>query len=254
MPVLPIFVIAIFAIVILASSIRILNEWERAVVLRLGRVLGTTKGPGLILLIPIIDRMRKVDTRVITLQVPPQDIITRDNVSTRVTAVAYFRVVDSLRAVTQVRDYMYATSQMSQTTLRATLGKHVLDELLSDQDKINAQLQSVIDSQTEPWGIKVTRVEIKDVEIPADMQRVIARQAEAERERRAKVIIAEGEFQASERLLEAANVLSMNPVTIQLRYLQTLLEIGSENNTTTLFPIPIDLLSQFSIGPVKSSN
>lgn len=235
----------IVAVILFSTSVRILKEWERGVVLRLGRLLGTEKKAGLRLLIPFIDKMTKVDTRTITLQVPPQEIITKDNVSTRVTAVAYFRVVDSLKAITQVVDFMFASSQIAQTTLRSVLGQHSLDELLSEQHKINEQLQTVIDSQTEPWGIKVSVVEIKDVEIPQDMRRAMAREAEAERERRAKVINAEGEFQASKQLTNAANVMSANPITLQLRYLQTLLEIGAGNNTTTLFPIPIDIFQAF---------
>ena len=239
---LPLLVAALVVLFLIFSSIKVLNEWERAVVLRLGRVLGNDKGPGLIILIPIIDKMQKVDTRTVTLQVPPQEIITRDNVSTRVTAVAYFRVVDPLRAITQVADFMYATSQIAQTTLRSALGQHSLDELLSEREKINDQLQTVIDAQTEPWGIKVSVVEIKDVEIPANMQRAMAKEAEAERERRAKIINAEGEFQASQQLTNAANIMATNPITLQLRYLQTMLEIGASSNTTTLLPIPMDLV------------
>jgi regulator of protease activity HflC (stomatin/prohibitin superfamily) len=241
-------VILVVLVALVFASVRILNEWERGVVLRLGRVLHGAKGPGVIFLVPIVDRMRKVDTRTITLQVPPQEIITRDNVSTRVTAVAYFRVIDAMKAVTQVTDYNYATGQIAQTTLRSVLGQHTLDELLAEQQKINEQLQVVIDSQTEPWGVMASIVEIKDVEIPQVMQRAMAREAEAERERRAKVISAEGEFQASQKLTEAANVMSGNPISVQLRYLQTLLEIGAENNTTTIFPIPIEALSLLDHG------
>lgn len=237
--------IAMFVVGILSTSVKILSEWERGVVLRLGRLVDGTKGPGLVFLIPIIDKMTRVQLRLITLQVPPQEVITKDNVSTRVTAVAYFRVVDAMNAITQVADFMYATSQIAQTTLRSTVGKHTLDELLADQDKVNEQLQSVIDAQTEPWGVKVSIVEIKDVEIPADMQRAMAKEAEAERERRAKVISAEGEFQASTQLTAAARIMSADPISLQLRYLQTLLEIGAENNTTTLFPIPINLFDAF---------
>lgn len=238
-------IVAGLALLLLLSSLRILNEWERGVVLRLGRALPGAKGPGLIVLIPFIDKLQKVDTRTVTLQVPPQEIITRDNVSTRVTAVAYFRVVDPFRAITQVTDFMFATSQIAQTALRSVLGQHTLDELLAERDRINDQLQTVIDSQTEPWGVKVTVVEVKDVEIPQEMQRAMAKEAEAERERRAKIIAAQGEFQASEQLTNAANVMATNPITLQLRYLQTLVEIGAGNNTTTLFPIPIDLLDAF---------
>jgi regulator of protease activity HflC (stomatin/prohibitin superfamily) len=200
------------------------------------------KGPGLFLLIPIIDRMVRVDLRTVTLNVPPQEVITKDNVPVRVNAVAYFRIVDANAAIVQVENYMVATSQISQTTLRSVLGQHVLDELLSERDKINAILQGIIDEATSPWGIKVSIVEVKDVEIPAGMQRAMARQAEAERERRAKVISAEGEFQASERLRDAAHVMSEEPISVQLRYLQTLLEIGSTQNSTVVFPVPVDLV------------
>jgi regulator of protease activity HflC (stomatin/prohibitin superfamily) len=238
-------IVVAIGLALLMSMVRILQEWERGVVLRLGRALGRVRGPGIIFLVPFVDRLIKVDTRTITLQVPPQEIITRDNVSTRVTAVAYFRIVDPFRAITQVTDFMFATSQIAQTALRSVLGQHQLDELLAERDKINEQLQTVIDAQTEPWGVKVAVVEVKDVEIPQEMQRAMAKEAEAERERRAKVIAAEGEFQASEQLTNAANVMSTNPITLQLRYLQTLVEIGAGNNTTTLFPIPIDLLESF---------
>ena len=228
-----------------AATVRILDEWERGVVLRLGRALPGAKGPGLVLLIPIVDRMRKVDTRTVTLQVPPQEIITRDNVSTTVTAVILFRVVDSNAAITRNVDFMFATSQVAQTALRSILGQHTLDQLLGERDQINERLQTVIDSQTAPWGVKVGIVEIKDVELPEAMRRVLAKEAEAERLRRAKVIAAEGEFQAATRLTEAADVMGTNPGAMQLRYLQTLVEIGAEQNTTTLFPIPIDLLDAF---------
>ncbi|MBC7645123.1 MAG: slipin family protein [Thermoleophilia bacterium] len=240
-----IIIILAFVFILFVSAIKILNEWERAVVLRLGRIAGGERGPGLILLIPFIDKMRKVDTRLLTMQVPPQEIITRDNVSVKVTAVVNFRVIDCIRAITQVVDYMYTTSQQSQTALRSILGQHSLDELLASRDKVNDQLQMVIDGQTEPYGVKVGVVEIKDVEIPVDMQRAMAKEAEAERERRAKIINAEGEFQAAEQLTNAADRMSSNPVALQLRYLQTVLEIGANNNTTTLFPIPIDLLEAF---------
>jgi regulator of protease activity HflC (stomatin/prohibitin superfamily) len=215
------------------------------VVFRLGRLLPEPKGPGLFFLIPIIDRMVKVDLRTVTLNVPPQEVITKDNVPVRVNAVAYFRIVEPKAAIVQVENYMVATSQIAQTTLRSVLGQHVLDELLSERDKINAILQTIIDEATSPWGIKVSIVEVKDVEIPSGMQRAMARQAEAERERRAKVIAAEGEFQASERLRDAAVVMEESPIALQLRYLQTLLEIGASNNSTIVFPAPIDLLKPF---------
>jgi regulator of protease activity HflC (stomatin/prohibitin superfamily) len=227
-------------ILVLSSAIKVLREYERAVIFRLGRCIGA-KGPGLILLIPIVDKMVKVPLRTVTMDVPPQDVITRDNVTVKVNAVIYFRVLDSTRAVLEVENYLYATSQIAQTTLRSTLGEAELDELLSSRDKINKELQRVIDGHTEPWGIKVATVEVKNVDLPQEMQRAIARQAEAERERRAKVINAEGELQASQKLSEAAGVLALQPLAIQLRYLQTLAEIATENNSTTLFPVPIDL-------------
>jgi regulator of protease activity HflC (stomatin/prohibitin superfamily) len=227
--------------VFLANAIRVVREYERLVVFRLGRLIGE-KGPGLVLLIPVIDRAVKVGLRTVTMDVPPQDIITRDNVSVKVNAVIYFRVIDSRQAIVQVENYLYATSQIAQTTLRSILGQQELDELLSEREKLNLALQQVIDRQTEPWGIKVTNVEVKNVDLPQDMQRAIARQAEAERERRAKVINAEGEFQAAQRLAEAAAVISKEPAALQLRYLQTLAEIATENNSTTIFPIPIDLM------------
>jgi regulator of protease activity HflC (stomatin/prohibitin superfamily) len=228
------------AILVLSSAIKVLREYERGVIFRLGRCIGT-KGPGLILLIPVVDKMVKVPLRTVTMDVPPQDVITRDNVTVKVNAVIYFRVLDSTRAVLEVENYLYATSQIAQTTLRSTLGEAELDELLSSRDKINKELQRVIDGHTEPWGIKVATVEVKNVDLPQEMQRAIARQAEAERERRAKVINAEGELQASQKLSEAAGVLALQPLAIQLRYLQTLAEIATENNSTTLFPVPIDL-------------
>ena len=240
MTALVIILIVVFGL--LAASVRILDEWERAVILRLGRALPGVKGPGLILLIPIVDRMRKVDTRTVTLQVPPQEIITRDNVSTTVTAVVLFRVVDANAAITRNVDFMYATSQVAQTSLRSILGQHTLDELLGERERINERLQEVIDAQTAPWGVKVAIVEVKDVEIPDDMRQALAKEAIAERLRRAKVIGAEGEFQASARLSEAADVMARSPGAMQLRYLQTLVEIGAEQNTTTVFPIPMDLI------------
>ncbi len=228
-------------IILLSSMIRILNEYERGVVFRLGRFIGV-KGPGLVILIPLIDRMVKVDTRVITLDVPPQDVITRDNVSIKVNAVVYFRVIEPAKAVLEVEDYLYATSQLSQTTLRSVLGEVELDEILAEREKLNMKLQEIIDRQTDPWGIKVISVEIKHVDLPDEMRRAMAKQAEAERERRAKVISAEGEYQAAMKLKEAAEILAQNPITIQLRYLQTLSEIASEKMTTVAFPLPLDLI------------
>ncbi len=224
--------------------IRILREYERGVVFRLGRLL-EPKGPGVVFLIPIVDRLVKVDLRTITLNIPPQEVITKDNVPARVNAVAYFRIVDPVAAIVQIENFMVATSQIAQTTLRSVLGQHMLDELLSEREKINSILQGIIDEQTAPWGIKVAIVEVKDVEIPGEMQRAMARQAEAERERRAKVINAEGELQASEKLAQAAHIIGSEPAAIQLRYLQTVTEISSENNSTTFFPIPIDLFKGF---------
>jgi regulator of protease activity HflC (stomatin/prohibitin superfamily) len=241
-PIIVAAVLVAFAIALLASSVRVLREYQRGVVFRLGRLLGAPKGPGLFLLIPIIDRMVQVDLRTITLVVPPQEVITRDNVPVRVNAVAYFRVVNPTAAIVEVADFGLATSQISQTTLRSVLGQHTLDELLSERDKINQILQQIIDEQTAPWGVKVSVVEVKDVEIPSGMQRAMARQAEAERERRAKVIAAEGEFQASAKLADAAAVIAEHPIALQLRYLQTLLEISGTNNTSTVLPVPLDLL------------
>jgi regulator of protease activity HflC (stomatin/prohibitin superfamily) len=240
--------VGIIAILLIAAAIRIAREYERGVIFRLGRLLSRPKGPGLFLLIPVIDRMVRVDLRTITLNIPPQEVITKDNVPARVNAVAYFRIVDPSAAIVQIENFLMATSQIAQTTLRSVLGQHVLDELLSEREKINTILQGIIDEQTQPWGIKVSIVEVKDVEIPSGMQRAMARQAEAERERRAKVINAEGEFQASERLRDAANVMSDTPIAIQLRYLQTLLEISNNQATTIVFPAPIDLLKPF-LGP-----
>jgi regulator of protease activity HflC (stomatin/prohibitin superfamily) len=239
-------VVVIFLVVLfLFSAIKVVREYERGVIFRLGRLLGAPKGPGLFFLIPIVDRMVRIDLRTITLNVPPQEVITKDNVPARVNAVAYFRIVDPKAAIVQVENYMVATSQIAQTTLRSVLGQHSLDELLSEREKINAILQGIIDEQTAPWGIKVSVVEVKDVEIPQGMQRAMARQAEAERERRAKVINAEGEFQASERLKDAALVIEEHPVALQLRYLQTLLELGSSASTTIVFPAPVDIISSF---------
>jgi regulator of protease activity HflC (stomatin/prohibitin superfamily) len=230
-----------FVIAIVAWSVKVLREYERAVVFRLGRLLGKPKGPGLFLLIPVVDRMVRVDLRTVTLVVPPQEVITKDNVPARVNAVAYFRVIDPTSAIVEVVDFGLATLQIAQTTLRSVLGQHSLDELLSERDQINQILQQIIDEQTAPWGIKVSVVEVRDVEIPSTMQRAMARQAEAERERRAKVISAEGEFQASTKLADAAEVISRHPIALQLRYLQTLLEVSATNNTTTILPVPIDL-------------
>jgi len=235
-------------VLFLISAIKVAREYERGIVFRLGRLLPQPKGPGLFLLIPVVDRMVRVDLRTITLIVPPQEVITKDNVPVRVNAVAYFRVVAPKEAIVQIENFMVATSQIAQTTLRSVLGQHVLDELLSEREKINAILQTIIDEATGPWGIKVSAVEVKDVEIPAGMQRAMARQAEAERERRAKVINAEGEFQASERLKDAALVIEDHPIALQLRYLQTLLELGSSQATTIVFPAPIDLFRPFLEG------
>jgi regulator of protease activity HflC (stomatin/prohibitin superfamily) len=229
---------------ILANAIRILREYERGVIFRLGRLV-SAKGPGLILLIPIVDRMVKVSLRMLVMDVPPQDVITKDNVSVKVNAVVYFRVMDPNKAVTEVEDYNYATSQLAQTTLRSVLGEGELDDLLTSREKINSQLQQILDKHTDPWGIKVSNVEVKHVDLPVEMQRAMARQAEAERERRAKVIKALGELQASEKLTEAAKVISAHPEALQLRYLQTLTDVAAENNSTTLFPIPIDLFKVF---------
>jgi regulator of protease activity HflC (stomatin/prohibitin superfamily) len=236
---------AFLLLLFLFQAIKGAHEYERGIVFRLGRLLPQPKGPGLFLLIPVIDRMVKVDLRTVTLTIPPQEVITKDNVPVRVNAVAYFRIVEPKAAIVQIENYMVATSQIAQTTLRSVLGQHVLDELLSEREKINAILQGIIDEATAPWGIKVSIVEVKDVEIPASMQRAMARQAEAERERRAKIINAEGEYQAAERLKDAAVVISGQPVALQLRYLQTLLELGSSQSTTIVFPAPIDLIKPF---------
>ena len=238
-------VLAFLVVLFLISAIKVAREYERGIIFRLGRLLPQPKGPGLFILIPIVDRMVKVDLRTITLNIPPQEVITKDNVPVRVNAVAYFRIVEPKNAIVQVENFMVATSQIAQTTLRSVLGQHLLDELLSERDKINSILQEIIDEATSPWGIKVSIVEVKDVEIPSGMQRAMARQAEAERERRAKVINAEGEFQASERLKDAALVIEAHPIALQLRYLQTLLELGSSQSTTIVFPAPLDLLRPF---------
>jgi regulator of protease activity HflC (stomatin/prohibitin superfamily) len=237
-------VVAAFVFLFLLSGIRIVNEYERGVVFRLGRLMGP-RGPGLFYVIPIIERMVKMDLRVVALDVPKQEVITRDNVTVRVNAVCYFKVFDPCNAVVQVQHYWIATSQMAQTTLRSVLGECELDHLLSDREEINKRLQRIIDEATDPWGVKVTAVEVKDVELPTEMQRAIARQAEAEREKRAKIIAAEGEYQASKQLAEAAKIIGATPPSLQLRFLQTLAEIATENNSTTIFPVPIDLFEAF---------
>jgi regulator of protease activity HflC (stomatin/prohibitin superfamily) len=243
--------LAIIIVIAIKLTFNVLPEYERGVIFRLGRIargLYGGNGPGLVIIVPFIDRLVRVSLRTVTMDVPPQDVITKDNVTVKVNAVIYFRVVDQERAIIQVEDYLYATSMMSQTTLRSVLGQSQLDDLLSKREQINADLQRIIDQQTEPWGIKVTAVEVKNVDLPQEMQRAIARQAEAERERRAKVIHAEGEFEASQRLADAADVISRNPVALQLRYLQTLVEIAAEKNSTTIFPIPIDTIAPFLKG------
>ena len=245
--------IGIFLLIVILyilMSIKILNEYERGVVFRLGRIIGA-KGPGVILVFPVIDSMMRIDLRVVTTDVPSQDVITRDNVTVKVNAVIYFRVIDPNKAVVEVENYLYATSQLSQTTLRSVLGQSELDELLAHRDKINLQLQAILDKQTEPWGIKVTAVEVKNVDLPQEMQRAIAKQAEAERERRAKIIAAEGEFQAAAKLVDAAKMIQEYPAALQLRYLQTLVEVSASNNSTTIFPIPIDLFRPFIEGVKK---
>jgi len=241
---LPLITIIVLVLFLLSSMIRVLKEYERGVIFRLGRII-KAKGPGLILLIPIIDKMVKVSLRTVVHDVPEQDIITKDNVSVKVNAVVYFRVMDPTKAIVEVEDFFYATSQLAQTTLRSILGEAELDELLSSREKINLDLQTILDKHTDPWGIKVSQVEIKHVDLPTEMQRAMAKQAEAERERRAKIINAEGEFQASAKLLEAGEILTKQPITLQLRYLQTLREVATENNSTIIFPLPIDLFKPF---------
>lgn len=236
--------ITVLVVMFLATAIKILKEYERGVIFRLGRLI-RAKGPGLIILIPVIDKMVKVSMRLVALDVDPQDVITRDNVSVKVNAVIYYRVIDPNKAIVEVENYHYAMSQLAQTTLRSVCGQAELDDLLSARDKINAQLQEILDTQTDPWGIKVTTVELKHIDLPQEMHRAMARQAEAERERRAKVINAEGEYQASTRLAEASEIMKAHPMALQLRYLQTMRELGAENNTTTIFPIPIDLFKPF---------
>ncbi len=238
------FVAVLFAVIILSNAIRVLREYERGVIFRLGRLIGA-KGPGIIFLIPIVDRIVKVSLRTVVLDVPPQDVITKDNVSIKVNAVVYFRVVNPEKSIVEVENFLFATSQLSQTTLRSILGQSELDELLSQRDKINQELQEIIDEHTEPWGIKVSNVEVKQIDLPIEMQRAMAKQAEAERERRAKIVHADGEFQASQKLSDAAAVISANPVALQLRFLQTLTEVAADKNSTILFPVPIDLLEPF---------
>jgi regulator of protease activity HflC (stomatin/prohibitin superfamily) len=240
----PILIIIVLVVIFLFLAIKILNEYERGVIFRLGRVIAH-KGPGLIILIPVIDRMVRVSLRTVAMDVPPQDVITRDNVSVKVNAVLYFRVMDPTKAIVEVENYLYATSQLAQTTLRSVCGQSELDELLSEREKINVELQEILDRHTDPWGVKVSAVEVKHIDLPAEMQRAIARQAEAERERRAKIIGAEGEYQAASRLREAADIIAEEPTALQLRFLQTLVEISAEKNSTTIFPVPIDLLKPF---------
>lgn len=249
----PIVTFLVIGLVLLASGVKVLSEYERAVVFRLGRLVNH-RGPGLIYIIPLIERMVRVDMRTVTLDIPAQDVITRDNVSLKVNAVLYFRVLEPNQATVEIENYLFATSQLAQTTLRSVCGQVELDELLSDRDKINGRLQEIVDTQTDPWGIKVSLVEVKHIDLPQEMQRALAKQAEAERDRRAKVINAEGEFQASQRLVDAATIIEDHPVALQLRYLQTLSEVATENNSTTLFPIPIDLLRPFLGGPGGSSS
>ena len=237
-------IIILLVIIFLFMAIKVLNEYERGVIFRLGRIIDH-KGPGIIILIPIVDRMVRVGLRTVALDVPPQDVITRDNVSVKVSAVIYFRVIDPTKAVIDVENYLYATSQLAQTTLRSVCGQSELDELLAERDKLNVQIQEILDTRTEPWGVKVSMVEVKHIDLPLEMQRAMARQAEAERERRAKVINAEGEFQAAARLAEAAVIIAKEPTALQLRFLQTLVEVSAEQNSTIIFPIPIDLLQPF---------
>ena len=234
----------IVLVIFVVSGVKILKEYERAVIFRLGRLVAA-RGPGIIYVIPFIERMQRVELRTVTMEIPPQDVITKDNVSVKVSAVLYFRVIDANKAVVQIVDYLFATSQLAQTTLRSTCGQAELDELLAEREKINTHLQEILDSQTDPWGIKVVAVEVKQIDLPQEMQRAIARQAEAERERRAKVINAEGEFQAAQKLADASAIIAQHPMALQLRFLQTLTEVASENNSTTIFPLPIDLIAPF---------
>jgi len=251
MPAIVFVIVVLF--LLLVSAIRVLNEYERGVIFRLGRLIGS-KGPGLVLLIPIVDRMQRVSLRTVVLDVPPQDVITRDNVSVQVNAVVYFRVMDPNKAIVEVENFLFATSQLSQTTLRSVLGQQELDDLLSEREKINQELQKIIDRHTDPWGIKVSMVEVKHVDLPQEMKRAMARQAEAERERRGKVIAADGEFQAASKLADAARVISDHPMALQLRFLQTLVEVAAENNSTTVFPVPIDLFTPFINQMTKKSS
>ena len=239
------FVVAALVVFFLAAALRVLNEYERGVIFRLGRALRSAKGPGLIVLIPLIDRMQKVSMRIVAMDVDPQDVITRDNVSVKVNAVIYFRVIDPRKAIIEVQDYTYAMSQLAQTTIRSVCGQAELDELLSDREKINTELQEILDTHTDPWGIKVANVELKHIDLPQEMQRSMAKQAEAERERRAKVINAEGEYQAAAKLAEASEIIETHPMALQLRYLQTMREMSAEKNTTTIFPFPLDLFKPF---------
>ena len=239
-----VFIFLLFGVVLVISAIKILQEYERGVIFRLGRLV-PYRGPGIIYVIPLIERMQRIDLRMITLDIPSQDVITKDNISVKVNAVLYFRVVEPSKAIVEVENYLFATSQLSQTTLRSVCGQAELDELLAEREKINAHIQEIVDTQTDPWGIKVVMVELKHIDLPQEMQRTIARQAEAERERRAKVINAEGEFQAAQRLADASKIIEQHPVALQLRYLQSLAEVAVENNSTTLFPVPIDLLRPF---------
>ena len=238
------FFVIVFIVIVAASAIKILREYERGVIFRLGRLIGA-KGPGIIFIIPGVDKLLRISLRLVTLDIPPQDVITHDNISIKVNAVVYFRVMDPNKAVVEVENYLYATSQLAQTTLRSVVGQADLDELLSQRDKINLKLQDILDKHTEPWGIKVSLVETKQVDLPENMQRAIAKQAEAEREKRAKIIHADGEFQAAEKLSQAANIISVNPAALQLRFLQTLAEVSTEKNSTIIFPVPIDIISAF---------
>lgn len=252
----PLGLILLGVVLLVLIGFNVLREYERAVIFRWGRlargIFATGNGPGVVIIIPLIDKLVRVSLRTVTMDVPPQDVITKDNVSVKVNAVIYFRVVDQQRAIVEVEDYLYATSMMAQTTLRSVLGQSQLDDLLAKREEINTELQRIIDQQTEPWGVKVSAVEVKNVDLPQEMQRAIAKQAEAERERRSKVIHAEGEYQAAQRLADAANVMSQNPIALQLRYLQTLVEIGAEKNSTTIFPIPIDIITPFIKGLQKT--
>ncbi|MBI3800121.1 MAG: slipin family protein [Deltaproteobacteria bacterium] len=248
----PLATFVLIALVLIASGIKVLPEYERAVIFRLGRLM-PHRGPGVIYVVPLIERMVRIDLRTITMDIPPQDVITRDNVSVKVNAVLYFRVLDPNKALVEIENYLFATSQLAQTTLRSVCGQAELDDLLAEREKINAHLQEILDSQTEPWGIKVSLVEIKHIDLPQEMQRALAKQAEAERERRAKVINAEGEFQAAQRLADASLIIEQHPVALQLRYLQTLSEVAAENNSTTLFPVPIDLITPFLTAAKKTT-